>query len=694
MKDNMSSKDNTFIVSPLEANLTSDIASLCENAICQLWDKSRGTFWRSTEHRARIKQKAQKQAFFPTVSYRSAEALLDLISRFPEWISKENKELIINSLIQQVLKRKLNEVESTLDKGGSASRNPFTTSLYLITLSKACAMDKLDAQLSTDRFSRISYAIKELLSCCTTDKSHTSNMHPFIQFHILRATTIAIPFVKEELNETEISFLQQQIITNTRSDIENLLARHVLRELSPSDAVALIFCAATLAFAGRDEDRHYILPSLEVGFEAQDSSGCWPLGRVVREDKDKGETQDFEISTYEIAWAISETLLKLSRKNRESLLEGKASLGFERLLLACKYARKSSIELTSEDQPKKGWCSDYPYKKPFIESWTSATVLQSVISLQELIEDRTREEILGSFMTLDPRDSEWPSWLKWEAYKLDGEPEDHNPILQYLDEKIVKPINKDPRNSPSAEDESVSVLLFGPPGTSKTTLVQGVASGLNWPIVFLSPGDFIKEGLEYIEAQSRIVFERLQKLSRVVVIFDECDELFRDRRPSNESEQMRGITAFVTASMLPKLQDLHDRGKVVFFICTNKFETLDPAIKRSGRIDHIIGVGPPQREYRKRLIANKFKSLPDGAVKEFIVAELTDQTDRFIRKEITRVCDLLLRDVKSLSNKTEVRKAISNVIRNVKDSLTIQESEYSNFKKLKEKYSRPVTEGV
>ena len=80
-----------------------------------------------------------------------------------------------------------------------------------------------------------------------------------------------------------------------------------------------------------------------------------------------------------------------------------------------------------------------------------------------------------------------------------------------------------------------------------------MADGLGWPVLLLSPGNFIEEGLEFIEAQARSVFDHLLQLSRAVVVFDECDELFRDRAPIKSTEQMRGITAFVTRKHAPEI---------------------------------------------------------------------------------------------------------------------------------------------
>lgn len=689
LRVNSTRNESLSQVTYTEEDVTKDMVARATAAITQLWDDSRGTFWRSTEHRNRDESNSEGIDFFPTVSYKSTEALIDLASRYPEWTRDETKRQLTEIYIPKVLSHSLDEIDSSLDTTKQPGvQNPFTISLYLITLAKSVEIIRPNTKTLESMLGQMASGIELLKGCC----NDIDQTHPFIQFHILRAITTCLPILAKKIDPLNLQELIRDTILNIRISAKELLARHMLGQLSPSDAVALIFCAASLSRFEGDENTYYVLPALEVGFKAQDTSGCWPLGRVVHQDKDR-EGPRLEISTYEIAWAVSETLLRLAKRSRAFLLTGKASFGIERLILAGKYAQASKIELLTHRDPKRGWCSDHPYGKPLVESWTSATVLQSAVSLRELIEEKNKEEVLKSFVTVDPRDEDWPTWLRWEKFKSNGEPEDDHPILDYLDKHIVIPINKSTRNLPPEKKESVSALLFGPPGTSKTTVAKGVADGLGWPVVMLSPGDFIKEGLEYIEAQARFVFERLLRLSRVVVLFDECDELFRDRKPSADVEQIRNITAFVTASMLPKLQELHDRRKVVFFICTNKFDTLDPAVRRGGRIDHIIGVGPPQEGARQRIISKALESLPNNQVTTALIDELALKTDGFIRKEIERACEILSRQM-NWTNKVEAKRAARGTAERMKDSLTIGETEYSDFKKLKKQVSRPVTEGA
>ena len=41
-----------------------------------------------------------------------------------------------------------------------------------------------------------------------------------------------------------------------------------------------------------------------------------------------------------------------------------------------------------------------------------------------------------------------------------------------------------------------AIVLFGPPGTGKTTFAKGIASRLGWPFVEISPSEIGAEGAE------------------------------------------------------------------------------------------------------------------------------------------------------------------------------------------------------
>ena len=133
-----------------------------------------------------------------------------------------------------------------------------------------------------------------------------------------------------------------------------------------------------------------------------------------------------------------------------------------------------------------------------------------------------------------------------------------------------------------------SALLFGPPGTSKTNFVKKLAHAHGWPCVAIDPSHFLSDGMEKIYARTDEIFRDLEDLSDAVVFFDEMDPLVQQREEHLDFHHQSLTTVF-----LPKLAELRDRNKVMFFMATNHFRWFDSAIKRPGRFDYLLFVGPP-----------------------------------------------------------------------------------------------------
>lgn len=80
-------------------------------------------------------------------------------------------------------------------------------------------------------------------------------------------------------------------------------------------------------------------------------------------------------------------------------------------------------------------------------------------------------------------------------------------------------------------------------------------------------------------------------LSGVVLLFDEMDALVQKR--DSDTAALDTESKFLTTYMLPKLAKLHRRGQIIFLMATNFQASFDDAIKRAGRFDFLICMGPP-----------------------------------------------------------------------------------------------------
>jgi hypothetical protein len=148
------------------------------------------------------------------------------------------------------------------------------------------------------------------------------------------------------------------------------------------------------------------------------------------------------------------------------------------------------------------------------------------------------------------------------------------------------------------------MVLYGPPGTGKSTIAKEVARALDFPLLTVTPSDFLTGGGEGVEARAKALFQVLAEQRDIVVLFDEIDHLLLDRDSELYREQ-GDVFKLLTPGMLTKLDVLAKQRTFIFIIATNYFERIDRAIKRPGRIDARYLVLPPDLGQRRRFLAQQ-----------------------------------------------------------------------------------------
>jgi hypothetical protein len=139
-----------------------------------------------------------------------------------------------------------------------------------------------------------------------------------------------------------------------------------------------------------------------------------------------------------------------------------------------------------------------------------------------------------------------------------------------------------------------SLILHGPPGTGKTTMVEALAVSAGVPLVEVTPSDLVISGEQGVESRARSVMMALKLLTRSVILFDEFEPILR-RRTVKETGPSN-VFSFLTPGMLPKLKDLNNEAKrrsVAFVLVTNQIGVLDEAAIRGGRFDIKLAIFPP-----------------------------------------------------------------------------------------------------
>ncbi|MEY9929808.1 transitional endoplasmic reticulum ATPase [Catenulispora sp. GP43] len=157
-----------------------------------------------------------------------------------------------------------------------------------------------------------------------------------------------------------------------------------------------------------------------------------------------------------------------------------------------------------------------------------------------------------------------------------------------IERRIVLPLAEPEAAERHGVRPPKAVILFGPPGTGKTSFAKAVASRLSWPFVELFPSRLSTEADGGLAAALRHTFADLTGLESVLLFIDEVEEIAA-ARSGTAVDAGHGVTNELL-KLIPAFRD-HDNRLLI--CATNSLRTLDPAFLRPGRFDYIIPVGPP-----------------------------------------------------------------------------------------------------
>jgi len=187
----------------------------------------------------------------------------------------------------------------------------------------------------------------------------------------------------------------------------------------------------------------------------------------------------------------------------------------------------------------------------------------------------------------------------------------------------------------SRSNKQKGVLLYGPPGCSKTMTAQAVANTYGLNFIAVKGAELISMYVGESERAVREIFRKARAAAPSIIFFDEIDAIGSTR----ESGSSSGLHVLTT--LLNEMDGFETLKSVQVLAATNQPESLDPAILRPGRFDAHVYLGPPNGAARLDImkIATKGLTLQDDVHLE----ELEKETEGHSGAEIVRACDLAAR---------------------------------------------------
>jgi len=148
------------------------------------------------------------------------------------------------------------------------------------------------------------------------------------------------------------------------------------------------------------------------------------------------------------------------------------------------------------------------------------------------------------------------------------------------------------------------ILLYGPPGCSKTHMARALATEGQMNFLAVKGPELLSKWLGESERALAALFRRARLASPAIIFFDEVDAIASKRGGNASGGGERLLSQLLTE--LDGVQESKDgsgmKGRVIIVCATNRPDSLDGALMRPGRIDKMIYVGIPDENSRKKIL--------------------------------------------------------------------------------------------
>ena len=218
------------------------------------------------------------------------------------------------------------------------------------------------------------------------------------------------------------------------------------------------------------------------------------------------------------------------------------------------------------------------------------------------------------------------------------------------------------------------LLLYGPPGCGKTFIAEKLSEEISFNYLFTNPSDLGSKFIHGSQEKISALFKEAKENAPTIIFFDELDAMM----PERDDLTHHGYTSSVN-EFLAQMTNCSKHGIMVIG-ATNRPQKIDKAILRTGRMDKIVYVPPPDKKAREKIFEIELSNRPVDLGIDYDKLAVT--TTGFVASDIVFVVDEAARYALRNDSKIE-QNVLEDIISNTRPSLN--EEQLLHYESIKDK---------
>lgn len=202
-------------------------------------------------------------------------------------------------------------------------------------------------------------------------------------------------------------------------------------------------------------------------------------------------------------------------------------------------------------------------------------------------------------------------------------------IKDILKKKIINVLKKPEKAERFKIQIPNGILLYGPPGCGKSFIAEKFAEEAGYNYMFIKSSDLASIYIHGSQEKIGKLFDDARKNAPAIINFDEFEALVPDRSKVNNASESGEVNEF--------LSQMNNCGKDRVFVIasSNRPDLIDPAVRRKGRLDHVIYIPVPDKEAREGIFKIHMKDRP--AEEHIDYALLAERTENYVASDIAYI---------------------------------------------------------